>query len=218
MPTHKANPTLPSATMLHDFLFDIGKVILDFDFGVGVERIHQRCSKVSAQGILPAIADLNNELESGRISTAEYVDKASDRLGFSGSVDEFILAFEDIFTPNAAMVNLIEQLKQNGHRLYLLSNTNGIHVPFFTREYPVFKHFSGAVYSHQAGVMKPEPAIYQAAIQKFDLTPECTIYIDDLEANVVGGREAGLLGICYDPNQHATLLDELRGLGIRFSD
>lgn len=217
-PTSNTNPTLPSATMLHDFLFDIGKVILDFDFGIGVERIHQRCSKVSAHGILPAIADLTNELESGRISTTEYVAQASDRLGFSGSVDEFILAFADIFTPNAAMVNLIGQLKQNGHHLYLLSNTNGIHVPFFTRKYAVFNHFSGAVYSHQAGSMKPEPAIYQAAIQKFNLTPESTIYIDDLEANVIGGREAGLLGIHYDPNQHSILLDELRGLGVRFND
>lgn len=204
--------------MLHDFLFDIGKVILNFDFGLGVERIHLRCSKVGAHGILPAIADLTNELESGRISTADYVGEVSERLGFSGSTDDFIRAFEDIFTPNAAMVDLIGQLKQNGHRLYLLSNTNDIHVPFFTREYPVFKHFSGAVYSHREGVMKPEPAIYQAAIQKFGLTPECTIYIDDLEANVIGGREAGLLGIHYDPNQHSTLLDELRRLEVQFSD
>jgi len=204
--------------MQHDFLFDIGKVILDFDFGLGVERIHPRCSKVSAHGILPAIADLANELEYGRISTADYVREASERLGFSGSTDEFIRAFQDIFTPNAAMVDLIGKLKQTGHRLYLLSNTNDIHVPFFTREYPVFKHFSGAVYSHLEGVMKPEPAIFQAAIRKFGLTPERTIYIDDLEANVIGGREAGLLGIHYNPNQHSALLDELRRLDVQFSD
>jgi len=204
--------------MLHDFLFDIGKVILDFDFDKGVERIQAHCSKVSGQGILPAIADLTNELESGRISTTAYVEEARGRLGFSGSVEDFIRAFEDIFTPNAAMVDLIEELKQNGHQLYLLSNTNGIHVPFFTREYPVFELFSGAVYSHQAGAMKPEPAIYQTAIEKFELSPGGTIYIDDLEPNVIGGRQAGLLGIHYQPGHHSALLDELRSLGIQLSD
>ncbi len=204
--------------MLHDFLFDIGKVILDFDFDLGVERIQADCSKVSAPGILPAIADLTSELESGRMSTTAYVEEVSERLGYSGPAEDFIRAFEDIFTPNAAMVDLIERLKQNGHQLYLLSNTNGIHVPFFTREYPVFEHFSGAVYSHQAGAMKPEPAIYQTAIEKFNLNPEGTIYIDDLEANVIGGREAGLLGIHYRPEQHQALLDELRILGVRIND
>ncbi|NOX99305.1 MAG: HAD family phosphatase [Verrucomicrobia bacterium] len=204
--------------MLHDFLFDIGKVILNFDFNLGAQRIQGHCSKVSADEILPAIADLTDDLESGKMDTSSYVTEVSRRLGYSGSEDEFIRAFENIFTPNADMVALIDHLKQNGHRLYLLSNTNGIHVPFFTREYPVFKHFSGAVYSHETGVMKPGAGIYEAAIQQFDLDPHRTIYIDDLEANVIAGRELGLLGIHYDPEQHHRLLENLRALQVQLND
>jgi len=195
--------------MLHDFLFDIGNVILKFDFNIGVQRIQDRCSKVSPDEILSSIEDLTHEMEAGSIDTFTYVQTASERLGFSGSADDFVRAFEDIFTLNSDMVDLIHQLKKNGHRLYLLSNTNGIHVPFFTREYPVFAQFLGAIYSHEAGVMKPEAAIYEAAILQFKLKPENTIYIDDSEANVIAGRSTGLKSIQYDFNQHYRLLEEL---------
>lgn len=204
--------------MLHDFLFDIGNVILKFDFSVGVRRIQDRCSKVTADEILTRIADLTDDLESGQIDVSAYVTKASERLGFSGTEGEFIRAFENIFKLNEPMVKLIEQLKLNGHQLFLLSNTNGIHVPFFTQEYSVFDHFSGATYSHEVGCMKPKAEIYQSSIRQFNLDPTCTIYIDDLEANIVAGRESGLLGIHYASNQHSKLLDELRALDIKISD
>lgn len=204
--------------MLHDFLFDIGNVILKFDFSVGVRRIQDRCSKVGADEMLTSISDLTIDLESGQIDVSTYVTKASERLGFSDTEDEFIRAFEDIFELNNPMVELIEQLKQNGHRLFLLSNTNGIHVPFFTQKYSVFDHFSGATYSHEVGCMKPAAEIYQSSIRQFNLDPACTIYIDDLEANIVAGRESGLQGIHYAPNQHSELLDELRALTIKISD
>ncbi len=204
--------------MLHDFLFDIGNVILKFDFSVGVRRIQNRCSKVAGDEMLATIADLTNDLESGQIDVSTYVAKASERLGFSGTEDEFIRAFEDIFILNQPIVNLIERLKQNGHRLFLLSNTNGIHVPFFTKEYPVFGHFSGATYSHQVGCMKPNAAIYQSSILQFNLNPAHTIYIDDLEANIIAGQKLGLQGLHYVPSQHSNLLDELQTLGIKISD
>ncbi|MFK5922292.1 MAG: HAD family phosphatase [Verrucomicrobiota bacterium] len=204
--------------MRHDFLFDIGNVILKFDFSLAVRRIEDRCSKVHADEILPTISDLTEGLESGRISTGAYIAEVSERLGFSGSVEDFIRAFENIFTPNLEMIALIDQLKQKGHRLYLLSNTNGIHVPFFTREYPVFDLFSGATYSHEIGCMKPNAGIYQSAIQQFELKAESTIYIDDLEANVVAGSDLGLLGIHYDPEQHQRLINDLRQHGIAVSD
>ncbi len=204
--------------MQHDFLFDIGNVILKFDFNLGAQRIQDHCSKVSADEILPAIADLTDDLESGKMDTASYVTEVSQRLGYSGSEDDFIRAFEDIFTLNLDMVALIDHLKQNGHRLYLLSNTNGIHVPFFTSEYSVFEHFSGAVYSHETGVMKPEAGIYETAIQQFDLDPQRTIYIDDLEANVIAGRKLGLLGVHYEPGKHHRLLETLRSLQVQLND
>ncbi len=204
--------------MLYNFLFDIGNVILKFDFRIGVQRIQDRCSKASGEQLLRTISDLTEQLEAGQLDVSTYVSQASERLGFTGSEEDFIHAFEDIFTLNEPVVELITQLKQAGHQLYLLSNTNGIHVPFFTREYPVFDHFSGATYSHEVGCMKPNAGIYESAILQFNLNPEHTLYIDDLEANVIAGRDSGLQGIHYDPDQHHSLLDELRERGIKIND
>jgi len=197
--------------MAHSFLFDIGNVILFFDFKVAVRRVADRCDLAEAE-IFPAITDLTAAFERGEMATADFASAAAEQIGFSGAPAELVTALEDIFTVNDPMVELIESLSAKGHPLFLLSNTNAIHVPYFTGRYPVFKHFDGATYSHEVGVMKPGPEIYQSAIDSHQLDPAKTIYIDDLAANVDAGCELGLQGICYDGTRHAAFRSELDGL------
>lgn len=194
--------------MTHSFLFDIGNVILFFDFGVAVRRVADRCQLPEAE-IFPAISDLTAVFERGELETANFAAAAAERIGFSGQPDELVTALENIFTVNQPMIELIESLSAKGHPLFLLSNTNAIHVRFFTGQFPVFELFDGATYSHLVGAMKPSPEIYQSAISSHGLDPAATIYIDDVAVNVDAGREAGLQGICYDGTEHARFLDEL---------
>ena len=190
------------------FLFDIGNVILFFDFGVAVRRVAARCELTEEQ-ILPALSDLTAQFERGEMDTASFSAAARERIGFTGEAGELVAALEDIFTVNEPIIELIEELKAAGHPLYLLSNTNAIHVPYFTGRYPVFGHFDGATYSHQVGAMKPSPAIYQSAIDTFALDPANTVYIDDVADNVTAGQEIGLRGLCYDGGAHEDFLAAL---------
>ncbi len=199
--------------MVKAFLFDIGNVILRFDFGQAAERIAPRCS-VPAGEILPSTEDMKQALEAGEMSSDDFVLEATKRIGFSGTGNEFISAFVDIFTENEPMSATIRALSESGYGLYLLSNTNGLHAGFFMEKYPVFEAFHGAIFSHEAKSMKPEPEIYQAAIEEYGLQADATVYVDDLPANVEAGVRQGLLGLTYDYDDHGGFLAELKKLGV----
>ncbi len=197
--------------MPHAFLFDIGNVILPFDYGLTAHKLaaHASCSPSE---ILQRVTPLSIDLELGRISPDQFIDKVSELIGYQGNRDYFHTAFADIFDPNLPLIALIESLKSEGHPLYLLSNTNGIHAPFFEAAYPVFQLFDGGIYSHEVGLMKPDPAIFELAKSRFSLDPRRTLYIDDLEANCAAGEAAGFRSFVYAKDRHEALLDLIRAL------
>jgi HAD superfamily hydrolase (TIGR01509 family) len=193
------------------FLFDIGNVIIRFDFTITAQKLASRCD-VSPEEAFSRVAQLTDRLESGQLSAEAFIAEASDRIGFQGSPLEFRSAFEDIFTLNQPIVELIESLHQKDIPLHLLSNTNAIHVPFFEKSYPVFNCFEGRIYSHEVGCMKPNPEIYRIAIDTLALEPAETVYVDDLPANCAAGREAGLESICYNKDDHDAFLAQVSPL------
>lgn len=190
------------------FLFDIGNVIIGFDFTITAQKLASKCD-VSPDEAFRRVAQLTDRLECGQLSAETFIAEASDRIGFQGSRFEFRSAFEDIFTLNQPIVELIESLHQREIPLHLLSNTNPIHVPFFEKTYPVFNCFEGRIYSHEVGCMKPNPEIYRIAIDTLTLEPAETVYIDDLPANCAAGREAGLESICYNKDEHDAFLAQV---------
>lgn len=197
--------------MVSAFLFDIGNVIIHFDFGKAAHRLAPLCD-VAPEEALRRVSALTPPLERGELTPEEFVSEASDRIGFSGSPEEFLRAFEDIFELNIPVVDLIHRLQGEGFPLHLLSNTNGIHVPFFESEYPVFEAFSGRIYSHEVGVMKPHPEIYQKAIEILDIDPSTTVYLDDLPENCEAGRKAGFLSLVYQKSCHEKIVAEIDSL------
>ena len=133
--------------MIRHFVFDIGNVILTFDFGLSAARLAP-LSRLPEAEILPALQPLQIDIETGRISTADFAVQGKELIGYSGSDDSFIHAFQDIFTVNEPIAALVDVLSGEGHPLYLLSNTSDLHVSWFTRQYEVFDRFHGAIYSH----------------------------------------------------------------------
>jgi len=180
----------------YDYLFDIGNVILRFDFARFARAVAPR-SQFSVEEILNLTNDPKEEMEANKLDTEAFLQMAMERLDYQGTREEFIRSWQDIFELNVEVADLIAELKAAGRNLYLLSNTNQLHVDYFMNEYPVFEHFQDWVFSHLAGSSKPDPAIYQVAINQLGLDPAKTIYIDDLEKNIVAGDAAGFQSVHY---------------------
>lgn len=185
------------------FLFDIGRVLLDFDFDASLRRLipaHvtdglERLAKLDAR---------KDAFEGGDIDMADYIAWALEELGSEASPEEFEDAWRRIFTQNLPMWEVVKQLSAKKHRLILFSNTNPIHFPWLYDAYPEFELFDAAILSYERKCIKPKPAIYQYALDEYQLDPTQTIYIDDLEKNIETGRQFGFHCWQYDMKDHVS--------------
>lgn len=184
-----------------DFLFDIGKVLLDFDFESSLRKFLPTTHPDPAAALNQLLSH-KDEFETGRISTEDYTRWALETLKSDASPEVFHHAWRNIFTPNQPMWETVRKLYNAGHRLILFSNTNAIHCPWIFETYPEFSLFHGAVLSYEVGAIKPQLEIYQHAIDKYSLIPENTFYIDDLPANIATGKEFGFQTHTYQLTNH----------------
>ena len=194
-----------------NFLFDIGNVIIGVDFIPSLKKlIPEGTSDIDSR--LDAVIERKDEFEAGRIDPEIYFPWAAETLGFDGDMETFLKAWTDIFFPNLPMWKNIESLHAAGHRLFLFSNIQNAHIEHLRQNYPIFDKFEGGIFSYQTGHIKPEAEIYQIAIDQFDLTPETTAYIDDLPANIAGGKKAGFICHTYRVDRHNEFLRWLDSL------
>jgi len=188
------------------YLFDIGNVILKFDFSLAAARIAPH-TDYSVEEILPMFEPFIAVMETGQMSIEEFGIAGKEKLGYRGTPEELVAGLQDIFTDNPPMDALIEELAATGADLVLFSNTSALHRTFFCPKYPILEKFTGAIYSYEVGAMKPHELIYRAAVEQYGLVPENTIYVDDLPANIEAGIEHGFRGFQYDYNDHQALVD-----------
>lgn len=184
-----------------DFLFDIGKVLLDFNFETSLRKFLP-ATHPSPANALDQLLARKDEFEAGQISTEDYTRWALETLDSNVSAEVFHEAWCNIFTPNQPMWEMVRKLHSAGHRLILFSNTNAIHCPWIFDAFPQFSLFHGSILSYEVGAIKPQLEIYQHAIDKYSLVPENTLYIDDLPANIATGQQLGFQTHTYDLNNH----------------
>jgi 2-haloacid dehalogenase len=102
------------------------------------------------------------------------------------------------------------------YRVYLLSNIGDLHWSYLDSTYGIGTVGHGAIASFRVGAVKPSAAIYREAERRFDLDPAATVFIDDLERNVVGAQACGWSAI-----HHSSPLEtrrSLRALGVQLPE
>ncbi len=201
--------------------FDLGKVLLSFDHarmvrqmaevaGVGVEAMR---AALMPSGD-PSEGDAQWRLEAGQLSEEAYHEGLSERLGCRPPRAELDLAASDIFAEIAPSMRLLERLKAGGYRLGLLSNTNPIHWRFFLDgRFPTLNEvFEVRLSSFGIGAMKPDPVVYEAAIERAGVPAERVFFVDDRPENVEGAIACGIDAVLFTDT--STLESDLRTRGI----
>lgn len=200
--------------MIDAVIFDIGNVLLKFDYLVAARRLMEH-NGLSEEPARERIVEAKAALEGGRIDRAEFLRLVRPEFSHSGSDADFIAMWEDIFEENEPMTRVAADLAARGVPTYLLSNISCIHHEFIFRTYPVFSTFRDGVFSYLAGAMKPDQRIYQITIQQLGVTPERTLFIDDLAPNIAEAEMLGFVGLTYDFRNHAAAEARMRELGIK---
>ena len=193
------------------FLFDIGNVLLAFDFLPALNSLKGPNAHPDA---IEKIIALKDDFESGETSLDEYIKILRILLDFHGTDEEIFVAWNSIFTEIPHTFQLASLLKSRGHRLILFSNINPIHAPYCLEKHQLLEKFHHAVFSYEIGAIKPHDAFFTRAFEKYQIDPNDTIYIDDLPDNIAAGKRHGLLSFCYDYHRHDKLIDWLENLNI----
>jgi len=194
-------------------IFDIGNVLLKFDYMVAARRLMDLNGVIELPEREPIIK-AKAALERGEIDRAEFLRLVRPAFAHEGSDEDFLAIWEDIFEENEPMTQLAVRLAERGISTYLLSNISCIHHEYAFRRYTAFQSFRDGVFSYKAGVLKPEPRIYEIAIAQFGIEPGRALFIDDLEENIEAARMLGLQGLVYDHRAHAAAEEALRKLGV----
>lgn len=174
-------------------LFDLGRVLIDFDHTIAVKKISKYCS-LDETGIFNLFfdSDLTDKYEKGLISSLEFFQKVKSMLKARISYEEFVPIWNEIFTPHLGMSEIIESLKDN-YSLYLVSNVNKLHFEYVQRQFgDHFKFFSYLFLSYELGLRKPDPKIYKLIIDYLKVRPQNIIYTDDRVELIDAALKLGL--------------------------
>lgn len=197
--------------MIKAVFFDLGKVLLDFDKNVIVERFREK-SGLTDHDIAIAV-DIYRvaDLERGITPAREFFQHVVTALNLNITYDEFIILWSDIFTEIPEMIELSQKLKTK-YQTYIASNTDPIHFPYVIMKYEWMKKFTGFALSYELKARKPEKEFFERALSKFRLQPSECAYMDDIEENVAAARAVGINAILHtSPEQTIT---ELKRLGV----
>lgn len=195
----------------HAIIFDLGKVLVDFDYGIAARRLQKRAT-CTAEELVRLInqSPLLLQYENGDLSTAQFYEEIRRATGYQGGREEFDDLFGGIFTEIPAMTRLHEDLVALGYKTYIFSNTNELAVRHIDRHFPFFRRFAGHIYSYECKSMKPKPSIYEAMEHLAGCRGGQMVYIDDRPENIEAGRARGWKGIIHeDPNKTRAFLMEI---------
>lgn len=180
-------------------VFDLGKVLVDFDYSIAARKVAARSRKPPAdlQAFLSS-SPLIYQYERGQVTRREFFEQIRGAAGFQGTLEEFGGYFADIFTEIPLMTLLQAELRRQGTKTYIFSNTNDLAVEHIENNFPFFKHFDGYIYSYQIGAMKPDAKIYEAMEKLSGRAGDKIVYLDDRAENVAAGAGRGWKSILHE--------------------
>jgi len=201
--------------MIKTVIFDLGKVIVPFDFTRGYRAMAELCPYAPEE--IPkriGATDLVIRFESGQVPPEQFVEQLCEILSLRLEYARFCEIWSSIFLPYTLIPESLLEGLRRGYRLLLLSNTNAIHFDMVRENYPLLRHFDDFVLSHEVGALKPNPRIYAEAIARAQCAPEECFFTDDIPEYVAGARAAGIDAVQF---QSATQLESaLKERGIKW--
>lgn len=200
--------------MIKIIVFDIGNVLAPFawedclrEHGFSDEMV-VRIGKATVNHPLwkemDRRATLDEELIEGFIANDTEI---------ATYIREFLLFSETAVKEFDYSAGLISRLKENGYKVYLLSNYGGRNYQYAKENFSFIRLADGAVISYEVGSVKPEPEIFEALIRKYNLEPQEAVFLDDLETNIKAAAAHGFHTILFKNLNQA--LEDLRNLSIR---
>ncbi|MFT7395409.1 MAG: FMN phosphatase YigB (HAD superfamily) [Flavobacterium sp.] len=179
--------------MINTIIFDFGDVFINLDKQATFDRLRN----LGLSQWHEDLDQLNIQFETGQISREEFVDGIKKFIPDASS-DEILQAWSAILLDFPLYRLEFLQMLSKKYRLFLLSNTDAIHIETFEQKngatfYSDFYNcFEKVYFSFEIGMRKPNSEIYNYVLNEHDLQAKCTLFIDDKKENTDAARSLGL--------------------------
>ena len=153
------------------------------------------------------------ELDRGTLPLQKAIRRAAIRTGLAVStVADLMRQIPEALVAIPDTVDLLYRLKAQGHRLFYLSNMHVAVIEHLVRTNTFWDIFEGGIISCHVHLIKPEPAIYSALLEKYALDQAQTVFIDDTQVNIAAAAQLGIQTIGFE--NPAQCKQALKSLGL----
>jgi HAD superfamily hydrolase (TIGR01509 family) len=174
-------------------IFDLGRVLVDFDFEAVIRNL-KKYTSLNEKQIRRYFekTPLWDRFERGQVSPALFFKALSKDLKLKKlSYEKFSPLWNSIFTEKHDTVAVLRELRSR-YRLAMLSNVNELHWEFIARQHAFMNWFDHPVASYAVGYRKPDAEIFRIVLGNAGVPPQRAVFIDDVESHIQAAKAIGM--------------------------
>lgn len=199
--------------LIKNIIFDIGNVLLKF---TPMEFLKNNFKDEKLVNSLYKNIFLSKEwieLDRGTITDEEAIDRFCSRdPKHENEIKEVMATWCEMHLPVEGTSEFLKSMKKKGYKIYLLSNYHLKAFELISSKYDFIRNVDGEIISYRVKLLKPEPAIYKALMDKYNLKPDESVFIDDTLQNIEAAKKLGLHGVVFKGFE--TMERELEEIGV----
>ncbi|HJT18532.1 MAG TPA: HAD family phosphatase [Thermoanaerobaculia bacterium] len=176
------------------FVLDLGNTVIKLAYERVLENICKRAD-VTRDELVDLLEEAGGyrDLERGDVTFAAFHDFLCDKAGYRGALSDLRETWSDFFDGALpGMEDLIARLRQK-YRMAFLSNSNEVHAEVIPRKFAaLFEPDDRLIFSHRFKRAKPDPEMFQRALEVIGALPPQAAFVDDLLENILAARSIGM--------------------------
>lgn len=199
--------------MIKTVIFDIGNVLAGFSWKEYFDRfsyseeVKERIGKATVQ------SPVWNEYDRGNLSDEEVLEAfVENDPGIEKEIRESLSNISGMLVRYDYAIPWVKALKENGYQVLVLSNFSHKAVVECGEVLDFLPFTDGGILSYKERMIKPQPEIYELLINRYNLTPEECVFMDDTLVNVEAAKKVGIHAIHFRNKEQAE--KELHDLGV----
>ena len=179
--------------MIDTIIFDFGDIFINLDKQATIDGLE----RLGLSSWNEDLDQLNISFEKGQISRDDFLLGIQKHIP-NATIDDILMAWNAVLLDFPLYRLEFLQLLSKKFRLFLLSNTDAIHIDHFEQREGAsfygdfYQCFEKVYFSYEMGMRKPDAEIYTTLINRHELTPKRTLFVDDKKENTDAAKALGL--------------------------
>ncbi|MBN8643517.1 MAG: HAD family phosphatase [Flavobacteriales bacterium] len=179
--------------MISTIIFDFGDIFINLEKEAQIEAF----KKLGLDGPNQELIEANDQFEKGQLTELQFLETFTKFIP-NASIEQIREAWNTIIGEFPLYRLEFLQLLSHKYKLILLTNTDEIHISRFEHNVGIsffsdfYQCFEKVYYSYEMGMRKPDPAIFSYILNKHDLSPKRTLFVDDKKVNTDAAASLGI--------------------------